>query len=66
MGQDSSSGREGGLNQSYREASMQESTDTVIPSLQLPRNSDIHRKVNAICQELEDNNQVEQGSYLQL
>ena len=35
----------------------------MIPSLQALRNSaDIHKKVNARYQELEDNNQIEQGS----
>ena len=62
-GQDSSSGTASGESQAYRGVSTQEATDTVIPSLQALRNSaEIHRKVNARYQELEDSNQIEQGS----
>ena len=63
MGQDSSSTRAGGVKQVFRQALTQESTDTVILSLQALRNSaDMHGKVNARYQELEDSNQIEQGS----
>ena len=63
MGLDKNSATASGASQGYRGLATQESTDTVIPSLQALRNSaDIHRKVNARYQELEDNNQIEQGS----
>ena len=63
MGQDNSSAISSGASQGYSGMAAQETTDTVIPSLQALRNSsDIHRKVNARYQELEDSNQIEQGS----
>ena len=63
MGQDNGSGRAGSLSPAQREASEQESRDTVIPSIQALRNSaEIQKKVNARYQELEDSNQLAQGS----
>ena len=63
MRQDNSSTTASGASQGYRGMATQETTDTVIPSLQALRNSaDIHRKVNARYQELEDSSQIEQGS----
>ena len=63
LGQDSSSARAGDVSHACRETSAQESIDTIMPSLQALRNSaDIHRKVNTRYQELEDSNEIEQGS----
>ena len=63
MGQDNNSATASAASQGYKGMATQETADTVIPSLQALRNSaDIHRKVNARYQDLEDSSQIEQGS----